>query len=246
MFDPGLEIAVDGLFGFGSIILARHRTGCLAPAQQPGLVQIRVFRRMQPGAGRVVRSGPAFPVVVQVAEHVKMLLPAGRTGVERLAAGKFHTRNDEVQLMVIGVYVPHPENIALVRLQTGKGHALEIVHKPLFLLRRHRVVRMPGKHPGGEFPLGVQGVDKGAGLFRVAAQHFRRALVASGVIRAYKVAGRPFARALAVREDFHVHDGSPSSGGGGVSFNARSRLTRAVSTSMASVRLLWMFTHRAS
>ena len=45
---------------------------------------------------------------------------------------------------------------------------------------------------------------------------------------------------LAVRENFHIHDESSDSGGGGVSasFNSRSRLTRAASTSIVSARLL--------
>ncbi len=95
---------MDGLLGLGPVILARR----FAPAEQTGLVQVGVFRGVQAGAGRVVRSGPALPVVVEVAEHVEMLLPAGWTGVERLAAGELHTRNDKVQFVMIGVYVPHP------------------------------------------------------------------------------------------------------------------------------------------
>lgn len=232
-----LEIGMHGILGLGPVILA----GRFAPAEQAGIMQVGLFRRMQSGAGRVVRSGPALPVVVKVAEHIKVFLPAGRTGIKRLAAGKLHARNNKVQFVMIGVYVPHPENIALVRLQSGKGHALKVVHHPLFLFRRHRVVRVPGEHPGGELPLVVQGIYQGAGLLRVAAQDFRRALVASGVVRAHKVAGRSPSRALAVREDFHVHDASSQSGrsdGGGVSRNSRSRLTRAASTSMASARLL--------
>lgn len=133
-----------------------------------------MFRRVQAGTGRIVRSGPAFPVVVQVAEHIKVFLPAGRTGVERLAAGKLHTRNDEVQLMVSGVGVPHPQNVALIRLQAREGHFFKIVHHPLFLFRRHRVVRVPGKHPGGELPFGVQRVDKVTGGFHFPAQDFWR------------------------------------------------------------------------
>lgn len=106
-------------------------------------MQVGVLRGVQAGAGRVVRSGPSFPVVVQVAEHVKVLLPAGRARVERLAAGELHARNDEMQLMVARVAVPYPKDIALVRLQTRKGHLLKLVHQPLFLLRGHFVVRVP-------------------------------------------------------------------------------------------------------
>ena len=112
--------------------------------------------REHAGAGRVVGSGPALAVVVQVAEQVKMLLPAGRAGIERFAAGKLHTRNHKVQLVVPGVNVPHPENITLTRLQSGKGQSFKIVHDALLLLRSHRVVGVPRKSPGGETPCGFQ------------------------------------------------------------------------------------------
>lgn len=119
-------------------------------------MQIRMGWREHAGAGRVVGSGPALAVVMQVTEQVKMLLPSGRAGIECLAAGKLHTRNHKVQLVVPGMNVPHPENVALIRLQSGKGQGLEVVHDALLLLRRHRVVGMPRKRPGGETPCGVQ------------------------------------------------------------------------------------------
>ncbi len=99
--------------------------------------------RVHASAGWVVRSGPALAVVVQVAEQVKMLLPAGRTGIERFAAGKFHTRDHKVQFVVSGVNMPHPEDIALIRLQSGKSQSLKIVHDALLLLRRYGIVGMP-------------------------------------------------------------------------------------------------------
>ena len=138
-------------------------------------------RRVHAGAGRIVGPGPSLPVVVQVAEQVKMLLPTGRTGVECLAAGKLHTRNHKVQFVVPGVNVPHPEDIALTRLQPGKGQSFKVVHDALLLLRRHRVVGVPRQSPGGETPFGVQRVDERARHLRVAAQHIRQVGVASGV-----------------------------------------------------------------
>lgn len=203
--------------------------------------------REHAGAGRVVGSGPALAVVVQVAEQVKVLLPAGWAGIEGLAGGQLHTRNDEVQLMVVRMTVPHPQDIALVRLQARESHPLEVVHDALFLLRRHRVVGVPRQHPGGETPCGVQRVDKVAGRVHVPAQHFWRRFVTARIIWAHKVVGGAFARALAVREDFHVHGESSGASGGAVSaLTAFSRLTRAVSTSRASARLLWMLAQRAS
>ena len=230
------QIFVNGFLGVGSIILARR----FAPAEQPGFVQVGVFRGVQAGAGRVVRPGPSLPVVVQVTEHVKMLLPAGRAGIERLAADQLHTRDDEMQLMVARVGMPHPQDVALIWLQPRESHFFKIVHNPLFLFRRHRIVRVPGKHTGGELPFGVQRVDKAARSFHIPAQHFRRQFVPARIIRADKVMRGAVTTALAVRKDFHIHDGSSLSGGGGVSmpFSSRSRLTRATSTSMTSARPL--------
>lgn len=234
---------MNGLLGGGSII----RLGRFTPAEQPRPVQVRMGGRIHARACRVVGSGPTLAVVVQVAEQIKMLLPAGRAGIECLAAGQFHTRNHKVQLVVPGVNVPHPEDIALIRLQPGKGQSLKIVHDALFLLRRHLVVGMPRQRPGGKTPFGVQRVDERSRHLRVAAQHIRQMGVASGVVFAHQVVGGAFARALTVRKDFHVHGVSPGLGGGGVSaLTAFSRLTRAVSTSRASARALWVLAQRAS
>ncbi len=148
--------------------------------------------------------------------------------------------------MVASMGVPHPQDVALIRPQPREGHLLKVVHNAPFLFRRHRIVRVPGKHPGGELPFAVQRVDEVAGGFHVPAQHFRRQLVPARVVRADKVARGAVTATLAVWKDFHVHDGSPSSGGGAVSFSSRSRLTRAASTSIVSARLLWTLAHRAS
>lgn len=235
---------MDGILGGGAVILGWR----LAPAEQSGVVQISMFRGMQTAAGRIVWSGPAFPVVVQVAEHVEMFLPAGRTGVEPLAAGKLHSRDDEMQLMVASMGVPHPEDVVLIRLQASKGDLFKIVHDPLLLFRCHHVVRMTGKHSGSEFPFGVQRVDEVTGGFHIPAQDFRRQLIPARIIRAHKIMSRAVTTALTVRKNLHEHGESSESGGGGVSvsLNSRSRLTRADSTSIVSARLLWMFTQRAS
>ena len=226
-------------------------------------MQVRMGGRVHSHAGRVVRSGPALAVIVQVAEQVKMLLPAGWARVERFAAGKLHTRNHKVQFVMPGMNMPHPEDIALIRLQSGKGQGLKIVHDALLLLLRHRVVGVPRKCPGGETPFGVQRVDERPRHLRVAAQHIRQMGVASGVVFAHKIVGGAFARTLAVRKDLHVH-GAPSGAGGeavpvgesssltGIesrdvsALTAFSRLTRAVSTSNASARALWVLAQRAS
>lgn len=110
-----------------------------------------------------------------------------------------------MEFMVPGMVVPHPKDIALIRLQAGKGHGLEVVHDARFLLGRHDFVRMPGKDSGRELPFGVQGVDQLSGQLRITAQYFRRMFVPVRVVRPHKIARRPIPSPLAVREDLHVH-----------------------------------------
>ena len=46
-----------------------------------------------------------------------------------------------MQLVMPGMRMPHPEDIALI--QPGEGHPLESVHNFLFLFFAHLVVWMP-------------------------------------------------------------------------------------------------------
>jgi len=73
---------VDGVLGLRAFVLA----GRFPPADQTGFMQVRVFRRAQADSGRIVWPGPALVVVVKVPEHVEVLLPARRAGIEGLAA----------------------------------------------------------------------------------------------------------------------------------------------------------------
>ena len=165
-----------------------------------------------------------------------------------------------MELMVPGMVMTHPEDIALVRLQAGKSHGLEVVHDARFLLRRHEFVRMPGKDPGRELPFGVQGIDQLSRQLRIAARHLGRMFVPARVVRPHQVARRPIPGALAVRKDLHVHgvstEGFDSRGredscrslsaGAASRLRALSKLKRAANTRMASARLLYVLAHRAS
>jgi hypothetical protein len=234
-----LKIRVNRILGFGPVILAR----ILAPADEAGFVQVGMVGSSVPRSVRVVRSGPSFTMVVQVAEHVEVLLPTGRAGVEIFAARQIQTWDDKMQFMMPGMAVPHPEDSALIRFQSGKGDLFEIIHDALFLFRRHRVVRVPREYSRRELPFPVNGVDKVAGHVRVAAQDFRRRFLPAGVIRAHKIPGGHVAVALPVWKDLHVHG---SSSVFGTACASRSRHARAISTSRASARRLWTFAQRAS
>jgi hypothetical protein len=130
---------VNGIFGFSAFILA----GKFSPADQPCPVQVGMIGRLRPRPGGIVWTRPAFPVIMEIAEYVKILPPTGRTGVKIPAACQIQARNDKVKFMVPGVSVPHPENIPLIRLQSGKSHRFEIVHNPRLLRWRNAVIRMP-------------------------------------------------------------------------------------------------------
>lgn len=201
---------MDGLLGLSADVLSGGRP---APPAQTGRVQVRMLRRYQAGACRIVGPRPTLAQIVQVAEQVKMLLPAGRAGIEGPARCQLHARNDEVQFMVPGVAVPHPEDVALIRLQPREGQPLEVIHDALLLLRRHRVVRMPGQHSGGEPPSRVQRVDESAGGGYVATQNIRRMFLTTRIITPDKVARGCVAAAPSVRKDLHQHAPSPAPDG---------------------------------
>ena len=48
-----------------------------------------------------------------------------------------------MQLAMPGMGMPHPEDIALIRVQTGEGHPLESVHDFLFLCLADLLIRVP-------------------------------------------------------------------------------------------------------
>lgn len=200
-------------------------------------MQIGLLRGMESGAERVVRPGPAFLVVVEIAQNIEMFLPARRAGIKGPAAGELQPWNYKMQFMVVGMTVAHPKDIALVRLHAGEGHLFKIVHHPSLLLRRHDIIRVPGQNSGREFPFGVQAVDEGAGQLNLAAQHFRGACVSPRIIRPNQIVGRPLAVALAMRENFHIH-WPPRESSGKSPRKSRSILMRAISTSRASTLFL--------
>lgn len=86
----------------------------LSPSGQTRPEQISLFRQNLPASGRIIRAGPAFTPVEQISKNIKVLLPAGRTGVKILSAGKLQTRNQKMQLMMPRMGMTNPENIALI------------------------------------------------------------------------------------------------------------------------------------
>ncbi len=93
------------------VFLPLISAGLSAPAQQTRRMDIRMARRTQARPLRIIRSGPAFPDIVQVAKDIEILLPAGRAWIEGPPAGKLHARNHKMQLMMPGVAVANPREL---------------------------------------------------------------------------------------------------------------------------------------
>ncbi len=237
------HIVMYSLPVFLSLIFA----GLSAPAQQTRRMEIGMARRTQARPLRIIRPRPTFPDIVQITKHIEILLPAGRAWIESPAAGKLHARNHKMQFMMPGVAVPNPENCPLIFFQPGKGDSLKIIHDALFLFRRHRVVGMPGKNPGRKTPCRIQRINQRPRPLHIAAQDFRRMYIPARIVLPYQIACGGAAVSPSMRENLHIHDGSPG-GGGAVSFasNARSRLTSAVRISTASARPFQVLAQRAS
>ena len=56
-----------------------------------------------------------------------------------------------MQFMVSGMGMPYPQNISLVRFQSGEGHAFKGVHDFLFLCLADLLIRVPRQNTGSEF-----------------------------------------------------------------------------------------------
>ena len=207
VFDECAQVIMYRVLGIGAFVFV----WLPAPADEPRSMQIGMVGSMDAGSRGIVRTCPAFRDVQQVAENIEGFLPAGRTGIERLSAPEFHARDDEMQFWMPSVSVPHPENIPLVFLQSGKGYCLETVHDLSFLLRRDDIVGMPGKDASRELPCRVQRVDEPPGKGDIPSQNLRRTFLSAGVIHPHKVMRGRVTSAFPVRKHLHVHGSFSSS-----------------------------------
>lgn len=104
---------------------------------------IGVVRGTHTGTRWIIGTRPTLLPIMQVAQHVKVLLPAGWESVKRLARGQFHTRGYKMQFVVPCVAMPYPQNVVLIRLQPCKGGAFKIIHQAAFLLWSYGVLWPP-------------------------------------------------------------------------------------------------------
>lgn len=210
------------------------------------------------GALRRHRVIPAVFLIQNIAQGVVVLLVAGRRNVEAAPARKLHARGHEMQLDAALMGVAHPQHIALVGFEAGKGKVLEGVHNLPLLGRARRVFRREGDDAGAIGPLVRAGVDQRAHAVCVAAQHLRQrlagkqhdvaALIADRVavlivgddVALDQVVNRSRSAALTVSEKLDQH-GAPSFAVNcsSVSDSARSMATRRAATVIVSMADTW-------
>lgn len=176
-----------------------------APTLEPGLVKVCVRRFVRPCALWVVRPRPSLAPIEIIAEDVIIFLPAWGARVVRLARGKLHTRDHEVQLMMLGMRMAHPQDVVLVRLQSGEGHGFKAVHELVFHLRRDVLARRPGEHAGGEFPHTLLRINEFFRGIGIPPQHSRGRFLPPRIIHPQQVVHRADARAFAMRKHLHIH-----------------------------------------
>jgi hypothetical protein len=197
----GADIIMHRRFGLGPFI----GRGLLAPADEAGIVQVGVVGGANTGAGRVIGARPVFTLIVEVAQGVKIFLPAGWKSIEGFARGKFNPGDDEMQFMVSGMAVAYPKNVVLVWFHACEGNLLKVVHQFPFLFRAHGVFRPPGADPGCELPFAWLGIYQVAGHVLIAAQKCRRCVGPAWIICPHNVIDRAIAATLAVRKNFYKH-----------------------------------------
>lgn len=103
------------------------------------------------GSVRVCRVSQTVPGVDFASEVIELFFrpPSGRADVQALSRGQLDPWGDEMQFMMPGMVMADPEDIVLVRFQTGESELLEAVHDGLFNFRGDGLTWSEGQHAGG-------------------------------------------------------------------------------------------------
>ena len=163
-----------------------------------------------------------------------------------------------MQLDAVFVRVAHPENIALVGVETGEGQTLEIVHHLPLLAVLRSVLGRKGDDAGTIGPLVRASVDQCPHPVGIAAKHFRQrlagkqhdvatlvadrvaVLVVGDDVPLDQIVNRSRSAALAVAEKLDQHGAlSLAVNLRSVSDSARSIATSCAATLIASMGDTW-------
>lgn len=131
------------------------------------------------GPLRIVGTRPALGPVQRVPERRKGPFPTRRRDVECLAGGQLHPRRHEVKLdpPALGVLMPHPGDVVLLRVHARKGQTLEGVHGLLLLGFAGAILQGERQNAVGIAPLAFDAVDQVTGPVHIAPHHLGRRML---------------------------------------------------------------------
>lgn len=202
---PGLDTLGDKFVDEPARVVFGFVRCLQPPADAAGLGEVCMRRLVGARPLRIIRPGPPFTPVVQVSENIKILLPPRGAGIVGLAPVQLRARDHEVQFMMRGVGMPHPQDIILIRLQSGEGHGFKAVHELVFHLRRDVFARRPGEHAGSELPDALLRVDELLCGLGIPSQHGWGRFFPPRIIHPQQVVHRTAPRAFSMRKHLHIH-----------------------------------------
>ena len=145
----------------------------LKPRPELGGLDVGPMTRLHvPRPLRIVRSAPAVLVVLPVPQRVKRLLPAGSRDIQTLAGLHVAPRCQDmhVDTPVRFAVLDRRPGVA-VRLKSGPGGLLELVHHPAYLRIARVILRCPGDHARRVLVLELQPISHRGHLVGIAPQH---------------------------------------------------------------------------
>lgn len=169
------------------------------------------------GPVRICRVSQTVPGVDLAPEVIELLFcpPSGRADVQAFARGQLDPWGDKMQLMMAGMGMADPEDIVLVRFQTGEGEPLEAIHDGPFHLRGNGFTRSEGQHARGVAVLEGQRINEAAGLVRIAPEDDGRTVLTARPVGTDEIGNRAMT-------------GSPAVTGKADNHEARSRMYRCM------------------
>lgn len=160
------------------------------------------------GPVRVCRVSQTVPGVDLAPEVIELIFCplSGRADVQAFACGQLDPWDDEMQLMMAGMGMADPEDIVLVRFQTGEGEPLETVHDGPFHLRGDGFPWSEGQHAGGVAVLEGQRINEAAGLVSIAPEDDGRTVLTARPVGTDEIGNRAMTGSPAVAGEADNHE----------------------------------------
>lgn len=160
------------------------------------------------GPVRVCRVSQAVPGVDFAPEVIELFFCpfSGRADVQAFARGQLDPWGDEMQLMMTGMGMADPEDIVLVRFQTGEGEPLKAVHDGPFHFRGDGFPWSEGQHAGGVAVPEGQRINEAAGLVSIAPEDDGRAVLTARPVGTDEIGNRAMTGSPAVAGEADNHE----------------------------------------